>query len=102
MPDENCRNLLQFIPFVGLVTGSSMSTPLTTRLLETAIMSAVSIGLATYVVLKQLEVKFQNMENQLTEFKREMKDEVKEIRRDLYVPRANQELYIPQNPGRKL
>lgn len=79
-----------------------MSTPLATRLLETAIMSAVSIGLATYVVLKQLEVKFQSMENQLTEFKREMKDEVKEIRRDLYVPRANQELYIPQNPGRKL
>jgi hypothetical protein len=79
-----------------------MSTPLTTRLLETVIMSVVSIGLATYVVLKQLEVKFQNMENQLTEFKREMKDEVKEIRRDLYVPRANQELYIPQNPGRKM
>jgi hypothetical protein len=98
VPDENCRNLLQFIPFVGLMTGGSMSTPLTTRLLETFIMSAVSIGLATYVVLKQLEVKFQNMEIQLTE----MKDEVKEIRRDLYVPRANQELYIPQNPGRKM
>lgn len=79
-----------------------MSTPLTTRLLETVIMSVVSIGLATYVVLKQLEVKFQNMENQLTEFKREMKDEVKEIRRDLYVPRAKQELYIPPNTGRKM
>lgn len=90
MPDENCRHLLDYIPFMGLVAGRPhMATPLTTRLFETAIMSAVAGAFATYIGVEVLKSDIQYIKQSISEVKQkvdEVDNKVERVRSDLYVP----------------
>lgn len=52
MPNEHCRQIIEngytffdYIPFAALISGKNqMATPLTTRLVETVLMSSVAGG----------------------------------------------------------
>lgn len=92
MPDDNCRQLLDYIPFLGLISGKApMATPLTTRLFETAIMSAVAGAFATYVGVEIIKVEINSLKTniQKVEDKVEQVDhKLERVRSDLYVPRG--------------
>lgn len=90
MPDENCRQLIDYIPFLGLISGKTpMATPLTTRLVETAIMSAVAGAFATYVGVEVLRSDINYIKASISEVKQkvdEVDNKVERVRSDLYVP----------------
>ena len=84
---EKLNDFLQVIPFVSLFAAGEcdkISTPLATRMIETAIMSAVAAGIGMYVTtqitserIRQLEKKIDRIETQ-----------VERVRSDLYIPRG--------------
>ncbi len=90
MPDENCRQLIDYIPFIGLAIGNrSMSTPLITRLSETIIMSVIAGGFAMYISvetikteLTQLKLMIHSLESKVDA----VDHKVEKVRADLYVP----------------
>lgn len=92
MPDDNCRHLLDYIPFFGLIASKTqMATPLTTRLVETAIMSAVAGAFATYVgveVIKNdinvIKVSIDKVDAKVDQ----VDNKLERVRSDLYVPRG--------------
>jgi hypothetical protein len=86
MPDEKCQSILAYIPFLGLHSGGNMQQgPATTRLLEAAIMSIVAV-VATYVlVIPRIEERLEALKVQQTE----IKEDIRQIKRDLYTPRAS-------------
>lgn len=93
MPDDNCRHLIEYIPFLGLISGKTqMATPLTTRLVETAIMSAVAGAFATYVgveIIKTdingIKVTIDKIEDKIDQ----VDNKIERVRSDLYVPRGS-------------
>lgn len=91
MPDESCRQLIEYIPFLGaIISGKNhMATPLTTRLVETAIMSAVAGAFATYIGVEVLKSDINYIKASITEVKQkvdEVDNKVERVRADLYVP----------------
>jgi hypothetical protein len=86
MPDEKCQSILAYIPFFGLIFGGNMQQgPATTRLLEAAIMSIVAV-VATYVlVIPRIEERLEALKVQQTE----IKEDIRQIKRDLYIPKAS-------------
>jgi len=110
MPDEHCRTALQEIvrhlPFIGLAVGKVGESPLSTRLVETAIMSVVAGGFATYINVRMMEEKLiqlnRNIEESATETKEkiaEVKQEVRQIRTDIYAPSIDR--LSPNRGGRR-
>lgn len=85
MPDEKCQSILTYIPFFGLIFGGNMQQgPATTRLLEAAIMSIVAV-VATYIlVIPRIEERLEALKVQQTE----IKEDIRQIKRDLYIPKA--------------
>lgn len=104
MPDEKCHSLLNGIPFIGLAVARAkdMQTPLSTRLFETVVMSAVAGGFATYVGVKLLEQDILTIKNSMYEIKQsvdkfdqkleenttKLDQKLEQVRRDVYVPRG--------------
>jgi outer membrane murein-binding lipoprotein Lpp len=92
MPDDNCRHLLEYIPFLGLMTGKTqMATPLTTRLVETAIMSAVAGGFAVYVGVEVLKSDINYIKASIQEVNLKvdkLENNLDRVKSDLYVPRG--------------
>lgn len=92
MPDENCRQLLDYIPFIGLMAGrTEMATPLSTRLFETAIMSAVAGGFATYVGVEVLKADINSIKASIEKVDAkvdQVDSKIERVRSDLYVPRG--------------
>lgn len=92
MPDDNCRHLLDYIPFVGLMAGrSQMATPLSTRLFETAVMSAVAGAFATYVGVEVLKTDINSIKESINKVDAKIEqvdNKIERVRSDLYVPRG--------------
>ena len=94
MPDDNCRHLLDYIPFLGLISGKSqMDAPLTTRLVETAVMSAVAGAFATYVGVEILKNDINTIKTTIDKIEDKIDAvdlKIERVRSDLYVPRGTQ------------
>lgn len=92
MPDDSCRHLLDYIPFMGLISGKTqMVTPLTTRLVETAIMSAVAGAFATYVGVEIIKVEINSLKNSIQKVDQKVEQvdsKLERVRSDLYIPRG--------------
>ena len=90
--DDNCRHLLDYIPFLGLISGKTqMATPLTTRLVETAIMSAVAGAFATYVGVEIIKVEINVVKNSIEKLEHKIDhvdNKLEKVRSDLYIPRS--------------
>jgi len=84
---EKINDFLQIIPFVSLFAvceGEKISTPLATRLIETAIMSAVAAGIGMYVTTQITTERIQQLEKKIDR----IESQVERIRSDLYIPRG--------------
>ena len=94
MPDDNCRHLLDYIPFLGLISGKAQTaTPLTTRLVETAVMSAVAGAFATYVGVEILKNDINTIKTTIDKIEDKIDKvdhKIERVRSDLYVPRGTQ------------
>lgn len=90
MPDENCRTLVDYIPFIGLAIGkSTMSAPLITRLTETIVMSMVAGGFAMYVAVETIKTELNQLKLMLHKVEQKVDSvdvKVEKVRSDLYVP----------------
>jgi len=88
MPGEHCNSFIQNLPLIGLMLGrTSVNTPLTTRIIETAVMAIVGLIASYVLIIPKMEEKFNNLEKTVTE----VKQDVKQIQRDLYVPRSTRD-----------
>lgn len=67
MPNEHCRHFIDFVPFLGMMTGGVQNTPLVTRLSEAAIIAAVSTGIALFAGVKVVESEVDNTKTQLNQ-----------------------------------
>lgn len=74
-----------------------MSTPLTTRLIETAIIGVLGFMGSYVMIIPRMEEKFNQLDNTV----KEVKSEVKQIQRDLYMPRAIPNVQSTQQGGAK-
>ena len=94
MPFGKWTGIIEYVPFISLMAGRpSSQTPLFTKLLETAIMSAVAGAFATYVGVELLKSDVSQLKTSIKEVDgkvEKLDDKVERIRRDLYVPRAGQ------------
>lgn len=92
MPDDSCKHLLDYIPFMGLISGKTqMATPLTTRLVETAIMSAVAGAFATYVGVEIIKVEISTLKSSIHKVEEKVEqvdNKLERVRSDLYIPRG--------------
>lgn len=64
-----------------------MQTPLTTRLMETAVMALVGVVASYLLIIPRMEEKLAHLQSTV----QEVKGDVKQIQRDLYSPKANYE-----------
>lgn len=89
---EKYRPLLDFIPFIGLMVNKhTISTPIFTRLLETAIMSAVAGAFATYVGVELLKSDVANLKEAIRQVDSKvdhLDEKIERVRGDVYVPRG--------------
>lgn len=98
---ENPHKLIDFItshpwaeymPFVGLAAGKPIgSTPIITRMVETAIMSVVAGAVGIYVGVEVIKNDLQYLKQGVTETNvkiEKLEAKVEQIRSDLYVPRG--------------
>jgi len=69
-----------------------MNTPLTTRIVETAVMAMIGVFASYLLLIPKMEEKFLQLEKTVTE----VKQDVKQIQRDLYIPRSSN----PSMPNR--
>lgn len=94
MPDDNCRHFIDYIPFIGLMTnGTKPPTPLTTRLFETAVMSAVAGGFATYIGVELLKADMNYIKASIQEVNvkvDKLENSLDRVKADVYVPRGKQ------------
>lgn len=89
MPDENCQSWYQYIPFLSLISGGTpMQTPLSTRLMETAVMALVGVVASYLLIIPRMEEKLSHLQTTV----QEVKTDVKQIQRDLYEPKTGKEL----------
>jgi hypothetical protein len=104
MPNEHCRQIVEsgftlrdYIPFAALISGKAqMATPLTTRLVETVIMSVVAGGFAMYVSVEVVKTELNSVKSGIIKLdeKVEIKfdqldNKIEKVRGDLYVPRGS-------------
>lgn len=84
---------MDYIPFLGLISGKSqMATPLTTRLVETAVMSAVAGAFATYVGVEILKNDINSIKTTIDKIEDKIDKvdiKIERVRSDLYVPRGS-------------
>lgn len=106
MPNEHCRQiienidtgykLLDYIPFAALISGKNqMATPLTTRLVETVLMSAVAGGFAMYVSVEVVKTELNSVKSGIVKLDEkvdvkfdQLDNKIERVRGDLYVPRG--------------
>lgn len=104
MPNEHCRQIISnsytfvdYIPFIGMMISgkNQMATPLTTRLVETVLMSAVAGGFAMYVSVEVVKTELNSVKSGIVKLdeKVEVKfdqldNKIEKVRGDLYVPRG--------------
>lgn len=94
MPDETCRQLLDYVPFLGLISGKQqMATPLFTRLTETAIMSIVAGGLAMYVSVEVIQAELNSVKYSINRL--DEKVETKFDKLDTKIEKVRGDVYIP-------
>lgn len=90
---ERFRHVLDYLPFVTLMAGQpSHQTPIVTRLIETAIMSCVAGGFATYIGVEMLKVEIANIKtaiHQVDDKVGKVDEKIERVRSDLYVPRGH-------------
>lgn len=93
MPDEKCHQFAQYLPFVGLAMGTDTSkSPMITRMLEAAIMSAVAGGFALYVSVEVIKGELNNIANRVEAVAIQVEkvdQKVERVRNDLYIPRGS-------------
>lgn len=65
-----------------------MQTPLTTRLMETAVMALVGVVASYLLIIPRMEEKLSHLQTTV----QEVKTDVKQIQRDLYEPKTGKEL----------
>jgi hypothetical protein len=65
MPNDHCRALIEYIPFIGAIIGHQETSPLLTSLIEKAIIATAAAGMAVYVGYKVLENDVNNIKGQL-------------------------------------
>ena len=98
---ENPQKLIEFlgshpwaeyIPFLGMTAGKPIgTTPLMTRLIETAIMSIVAGAVGIYVGVEVIKNDLLYLKQGVTETNvkiEKLEEKVEQIRADLYVPRG--------------
>jgi hypothetical protein len=92
MPDEHCRTLIDVIPFLGLAMAKGTpNSPLMTRLIETAIMSVIAGGFATYLGVKLLEQEMTGIKGSIVRIEASVEkidNKLERVRSDIYVPRG--------------
>lgn len=74
------EKLLEFMPFLMTVDGRHKVNP--TRIIEAIIISLISGAFAGYIALQKMEVKFEGLQTTVSEIKQDVRD----IRRDFYKP----------------
>jgi len=90
---EKIAGMLNYIPFLTLII-KDQPTPVTTRLIETGIMSVIAAvgGMYVAVPLIQKDIEVLNVNIQRIDDKVEKVDEkVERLRGDLYTPRGGYE-----------
>lgn len=86
---EPPTSLLDYIPFLGLITGKqNMASPLMTRLLETCVMSLVAGGAGMYVSTKVMEVQVAEMKSHELEMQAQLVHQMDDLRADIRELRA--------------
>lgn len=65
-----------------------MQTPLSTRLMETAVMALVGVVASYLLIIPRMEEKLSHLQTTV----QEVKTDVKQIQRDLYEPKTGKEL----------
>lgn len=88
---ERIKTLLDFIPFIGLMVSPPRNLPIVTKLLETAIMSAVAGAFATYIGVEMLKVEIVNIKSAIHEVEKKVEkvdEKIERVRGDVYVPRG--------------
>lgn len=109
MPNEHCRQiienidngyrLLDYVPFAALISGKNqMATPLTTRLVETVLMSAVAGGFAMYVSVEVVKTELNSVKSSIV--KLDEKVEVKFDQLDNKIEKVRSDLYVPRGGGK--
>lgn len=83
---ERLRHFLDYLPFVALVVNNPRQTPFVTKMMETAVMSCVAAGFATYIGVELLKVEITNIKAAI----QTVDAKVERIRNDMYVPRGSQ------------
>lgn len=81
-----------YVPFLGLAAGKPIgSTPMFTRMVETAIMSIVAGAVGLYVGVEVIKNDMQYLKSGVAEVNtkvEKLESKVEQIRHDLYVPRG--------------
>lgn len=84
----------EFIPFLGLAAGKPIgSTPMLTRMIETAIMSIIAGAVGVYVGVEVIKNDLQYLKSGVAEVNHKvekLENKVEQIRADLYVPRGKE------------
>jgi len=92
MEGQNYSSLLSYVPFVGLMLNDpSIQSPISVRLVETAIMSVVAGGFSMYVTVQVLSSDIRGLKEAIikVEGKVEQVDtKLEKVRTDLYIPRG--------------
>ena len=88
---DHIRHAVDYIPFVGLITRDPVKTsPLFTRLAETAIMSVAAAGMSVYITVTEIKVQMNDLSTHVAEVQSSVQrvdDKVEKMRSDLYAPR---------------
>lgn len=92
MPDQDCHSLLSYIPFLGLIAKDpKIQSPVSVRLVETAIMSVVAGGFAMYISVEVIKTEMTSLKESIhkVDVKVDQVDnKIERVRSDLYVPRG--------------
>lgn len=86
----------QYIPFLSLAFGQEGEhSPMITRLIEAAIIAAVSTGGSLYITVQVLSSQFESLSGQVEKlddkverYHRDTTEDIRSMRRDLYIPRG--------------
>ena len=85
--NEKFEAIINSLPFVGLVTGNATSNPMFTRLIETAVMSAVAGSFAVYIGVKILETEVDHIKTRIERIDRKVErieDKVDKVQIEVY------------------